>query len=167
MAIEGSVPAEGAIVPHLVVSDAAAAAEFYERAFAAEILYRSPSPSGQGEHIHLKVWSALIQISTEEADYRRSKLQGPLLASPDTLHGSTCLFQVRVPDVDTAYERAIHHGGLPAMPPTDMFWGDRYGWIRDPFGQMWALCTIKEVLTARQAEERPRNFAAEMKGQQP
>ena len=106
MAIEGSVPTEGAIVPHLVVSDAAAAANFYQRAFAAEILYRSPSPTGAGEHFHLKVWSALIQISTEEADYRRSKLQGPLLASPETLEASTCVFQVRVPDADAAYERA-------------------------------------------------------------
>jgi uncharacterized glyoxalase superfamily protein PhnB len=165
MAVEGSVPAEGAIVPHLVVSDAAAAAEFYERAFAAEILYRSPSPSGHGEHIHLRVWSALIQVSTEEANYRESKLQGPLLASPETLNGSTCIFQVRVPDVDKAYERAINHGALPALPPTDMFWGDRYGWVSDPFGQMWALCTVKEVLTANQVERNLKGFAAEMKGQ--
>jgi PhnB protein len=166
MAIEGSVPAVGAIVPHLVVSDAAAAVEFYERAFAAEVLYRSPSPSGHGEHIHLKVWSALIQVSTEEAEYRRSKLQGPLLASPETLQGSACVFQVRVPDVDTAYERAIKYGGLPAMPPTDMFWGDRYGWICDPFGHMWALSEVKEVLTPEQAAERLRNFSAQFKGQQ-
>ena len=52
------------------------------------------------------------------------------------------------------------------MPPTDMFWGDRYGWIRDPFGQVWALCTVQEVLTPEQAEERIRGFAAGMKGQQ-
>lgn len=166
MAIEGSVPTEGSIVPHLVVSDAAAALEFYERAFAAKVLYRSPSPTGRGEHIHLKVWSALIQVSTEEADYRRSKLQGPLLASPETLQGSTCVFQVRVPDVDAAYERAIDQGALPALPPTDMFWGDRYGWIRDPFGHMWALSTVKEVLTAGQVEERLRSFSAQMGGQQ-
>ena len=166
MAIKGSVPAEGAIVPHLVVSDAAAAAEFYERAFSAKVLYRSPSPSGQGEHIHLKVWSALIQISTEEVDYRRSKLQGPLLASPSTLQASTCVFQVRVPDVDKAYERAINQGGLPAMPPTDMFWGDRYGWIRDPFGHMWALSTVKEVLTPEEAEQRLQRFVVPREGSQ-
>jgi PhnB protein len=122
MAIEGSVPEIGAIVPHLVVSDAAAAAEFYEQAFGGEVLYRSPSPSGEGEHIHMRVWSALIQISTEEPEYRRNRLQGSLLASPETLQGSTCVFQVSVPDVDSAFERAVHHGGLPAMPPSDMFW---------------------------------------------
>jgi hypothetical protein len=89
MAIEGSVPTNGVIVPHLVVSDAGAAAEFYERAFGATILYRSPSPSGHGEHIHLRVWSALIQVSTEEPEYRRSKLQGSFLASPETLQATT------------------------------------------------------------------------------
>ncbi len=166
MAIKGSVPADGAIVPHLVVSDAAAAAEFYERAFGAEVLYRSPSPNGNGEHIHLKVWSALVQVSTEEPAYRRSTLQGPLLASPESLHGSTCVFQVRVPDVDAAYDRAVNHGGLPALPSTDMFWGDRYGWIRDPFGHMWALSTVKEILSPEQAAERLQDFAAQMKGQQ-
>jgi uncharacterized glyoxalase superfamily protein PhnB len=165
MAIEGSVPQDGVIVPHLVVSDAGSAAEFYERAFGAKVLYRSPSPSGHGEHIHMRVWSSLIQVSTEEPEYRRSRLQGSFLASPETLQGSSCVFQVRVDDVDSAFERAIHHGGLPAMPPTEMFWGDRYGWIRDPFGHVWALCTVKEVLTPEQAEERMRGFAAGWKRQ--
>ena len=59
MAVEGSVPREGVIVPHLV-ADAAIAVDFYQRAFDAELLYRSPSLSGLGEHIHLKLWSSLV-----------------------------------------------------------------------------------------------------------
>ena len=55
MAVEGSVPPEGVIVPHLVVANASAATGFYQDAFGAEVLYRSPSPSGEGEHIHLKI----------------------------------------------------------------------------------------------------------------
>src|ERR1700761_8753754 len=66
MAVEGSVPLPGIIVPHLVVRDAAEAVEFYIEAFRAKVLYRSPSPSGIGEHVHLKVWNSLIQVSTEE-----------------------------------------------------------------------------------------------------
>ena len=159
MAVEGSVPQQGVIVPHLVVADAALALEFYMRAFGAEVLYRSPSPSGNGEHIHLKVWSSLVQVSTEEPEQQRSRMEGGFLASPETLNGSTCVFQVGVPDVDEAYRRAVDHGAVPALPPMDMFWGDRYGWVRDPSGHMWALCTVREILTPEQVSERLRGFA--------
>jgi len=165
MAVEGSVPAPGVIVPHLVVRDATKAVGFYARAFGAKVLYRSPSPSGAGEHIHVKIWDSQVQISTEEPIHRREKLEGALLASPETLSGSTCVFQIGVPDVDSAFKQAVDHGAVPVLPPTDMFWGDRYGWIRDPFGHVWAFSIVKEVLTPEQIEGRLRGFAAQMKGQ--
>jgi PhnB protein len=165
MAAEGSVPAPGVIVPHLVVRDAAAAVDFYERAFAAAVLFRSPSPSGNGEHIHLKIWNSLIQVSTEEPRQRGEKAEGALLASPETLAGSTCVFQIGVADVDDAFKRAVDQGAVPVLPPTDMFWGDRYSWISDPFGHVWALSQVKEVLSRQEIEERLRGFAAQMKGQ--
>jgi PhnB protein len=164
MAVKGSVPSPGVIVPHLVVRNAAEAVDFYTRAFSAKVLYRSPSPSGVGEHIHIKIWNSLIQVSTEEPAQRGEKAEGALLASPETLSGSTCVFQVGVQDVDSAYRRAVDEGASPAWPPTDMFWGDRYGWVRDPFGHMWALCTVKEVLTPEEVELRMRSFTAQMKG---
>jgi uncharacterized glyoxalase superfamily protein PhnB len=165
MAVKGSVPLPGVIVPHLVVRDAAEAVGFYRRAFAATVLYRSPSPSGAGEHIHLKIWSSLIQVSTEEPAQKRDRIEGALLASPETLAGSTCVFQVGVDNVDEAYKHAVDEGASPAWPPTDMFWGDRYGWVRDPFGHVWALVTVKEVLTPAEIEQRLKGFAAQMKGQ--
>lgn len=165
MAVEGSVPKAGVIVPHLVVRDAAEALAFYKAAFGAQLLYRSPSPSGVGEHIHIKVWDSILQLSTEEPAQRREKVEGALLASPQTLSGSTCVFQVGVDDVDAAFQRAVDHGAIPAVPPTDMFWGDRYGWVRDPFGHMWALSKVNEVLTPKEVHERMRGFAAQMKGQ--
>jgi PhnB protein len=165
MAIRGSVPTPGIIVPHLVVRDAAEAASFYTRAFAAEVLYRSASPSGVGEHIHLKISDSLLQVSTEEPCQRGEKMEGALLGSPETLSGSTCVFQIRVPNVDSAFKRAVDHGAVPAVPPSDMFWGDRYGWVRDPFGHVWALSQVNEVLTQEEVEVRLRGFAAKMKGQ--
>jgi PhnB protein len=165
MAVRGSVPTAGIIVPHLVVRDAAEAVSFYTRAFAAQVLYRSPSPSGVGEHIHLKIWDSLVQLSTEEPAQRGEKMEGALLASPETLSGSTCVFQIGVADVDSAFKRAVDHGAVPALPPTDMFWGDRYGWVRDPFGHVWALSKVNEVLTQEEVEQRWRGFAAQMKGQ--
>jgi PhnB protein len=165
MAVRGSVPKPGVIVPHLVVRDAAEAVSFYAQAFGAEVLYRSPSPTGAGEHIHLKIWDSLVQVSTEEPSQRREKMEGSLLASPETLSGSTCVFQVGVSDVDSAFKRAVDHGAVPALPPTDMFWGDRYGWVRDPFGHVWALSKVNEVLSQEEVEQRLRGFVAQMKGQ--
>ena len=164
MAVKGSVPGLGLIVPHLVVRDAEEALAFYQRAFGAEVLYRSPSPSGVGEHIHLKMWDSLIQVSTEEPAQRQRRVEGALLASPETLSGSTCVFQIRVEDVDKTYRRAIDEGASPALPPADMFWGDRYGWIRDPFGHVWALSTVHEVLTPEEVNQRMQDFIAQLKG---
>lgn len=159
MAVKGSAPHLGVVVPHLVVRDAQEAVEFYMRAFSAEVLYRSPSPSRDGEHVHLKIWSSLVYLSTEEPGYRERKMEGAFLAAPDTLGGSTCLFQIAVPDVDAAYQRAVDNGAVPAMAPTNMFWGDRYGWVRDPFGHIWSLCTIQEVLTPDEVETRMRRLS--------
>ncbi len=159
MAVKGSVPARGVIVPHLVVRHAAEAVAFYEAAFSAAVLYRSPSPSGAGEHVHLKIWDSLVQVSTEEPAQRGERAEGALLASPETLAGSTCVFQVAVPNVDEAYKRAVDRGASPALPPTDMFWGDRYGWVRDPFGHVWALTEVKEELTLEEVTERMRRLA--------
>lgn len=166
MAVKGSVPHIGVIVPHLVVRDAAEAVEFYSRAFSATVLYRSPSPSGNGEHIHLRIWNSLVQVSSEEPKQRREKAEGALLASPETLSGSTCVFQAGVADVNEAFKRAVDEGGVPVLPPTDMFWGDRYSWIRDPFGHMWALSQVQEVLSEEEIQNRMSGFAAQMKGPQ-
>jgi uncharacterized glyoxalase superfamily protein PhnB len=146
------------------VRDAAEALDFYRRAFDAAVLYRSPSPSGNGEHIHIKLWDSLVQLSTEESAQRGERVEGALLASPETLAGSTCVFQIGVPDVDAAYKRAVDEGASPALPPTDMFWGDRYGWVRDPFGHVWAFATVNEVLTPEEIDARMRNFIGQMEG---
>jgi PhnB protein len=152
MAVKGSVPTAGIIVPHLVVRSCAEAVDFYIRAFSARVLYRSQSPSGKGEHFHLRIWSSLVQISSEMPNQEQRSTNS--LASPETLGASTCVFQIGVADVDVAYQRAVESGAIPALPPTDMFWGDRYAWVRDPFGHMWALCTTREVLTSEQVAER-------------
>jgi PhnB protein len=165
MAVRGSVPKPGVIVPHLVVRDAAEAVLFYSQAFGAEVLYRSPSPSGVGEHVHLKIWDSLVQVSTEEGAQRRERVEGALLASPETLSGSTCVFQIGVADVDSAFRRAVDHGAAPALPPADMFWGDRYGWIRDPFGHVWALSKVNSVLTQEEVAQRMQEFSAQAKEQ--
>jgi len=166
MAVNGSVPVFGQIVPHLVVRDTEEALSFYQRVFKAELVYRSLPTSSMGEHLHLKMWGSLVQISTEEPGQRKGRIEGALLASPETLSGSTCLFQVRVEDVDAIFRNAVDEGASPAWPPTDMFWGDRYGWIRDPFGHIWAFSAVKEILSPEEVGFRLRRFAEELKGRE-
>jgi PhnB protein len=158
MAVKGSEPPVGVVIPHLVVDDADRAVHFYQRAFGANELYRAPSPSGAGVHVHLRIWNSLIWLSTEEPEQASKKMEFSALASPDTLGGSTCLFQICVEDADAVYSRAVDAGACPIMPLMNMFWGDRYGWVRDPYGHQWAIATIKEVLTPDEIRTRMLSF---------
>lgn len=155
MAIQGSEPSLGVIVPCLVVANVDEAVRFYQKAFDAVELYRSPCAEGIGLHVHLRIWSSLVYLTQEEPKVRAERVEYSMLASPGTLGGSTCIFQVRVPDADEVFERAVRSGAAPSMPPTDMFWGDRYGLVQDPFGIMWAITSVQEVLT-------PGNVAARL-----
>lgn len=147
MAVKGSEPCPGVIVPCLVVTNVEAAVRFYQQAFGAIELYRSPCAGGVGLHVNLRIWDSLVCLSQEEPRVRAERVEYSMLASPGTLGGSTCIFQVRVPDADEAFEKAVRSGAAPTMPPTGMFWGDRYSLVQDPFGYMWAITTVQEVLS--------------------
>jgi PhnB protein len=161
VAIQGSEPQFGVLVPHLVVADVDEAVHFYKAAFEAVELYRSPSPSGAGQHVHLNVYRSLVFLSTEEPAERVNRVDVSHLAAPETLGGSTCVFQVRVEDVDAVYERSIGAGATPVLSPTDMFWGDRYAWVRDPSGHVWALCTVQHVLSQAEVASRMQGAQAD------
>ena len=146
MAVQGSEPSRGVIVPCLVVLDVDEAVRFYQSAFGAVELYRSPCAGRVGMHVDLRIWDSLVCVTQEEPRVRANRLEYSMLASPATLGGSTCIFQVRVDNADEAFDQAVRSGGVPALPPTDMFWGDRYSLIQDPFGYMWAITTVQAVL---------------------
>jgi PhnB protein len=147
MAVRGSEPSLGTIVPCLVVADVDEALRFYADAFGAVELYRSPCEGGVGLHVNLRIWDSLVCLAQEEPGVRKERAEFSMLASPGTLGGSTCIFQVRVADADQAFERAVRSGAAPALPPSEMFWGDRYSLVQDPFGYMWAIVAVQEVLT--------------------
>jgi PhnB protein len=150
--IQGSEWTTGVIVPHLAVRDLDAAVEFYKQALGAVELYRSPRTEEFGEYASLRIWNSTVMISADILNDEKPELE--LVASPERLGGTTCVFQVCVPDADAVYERAIESGALPAMPLADMFWGDRYGWVRDPFGYLWAICSVNETISAQECNRR-------------
>ncbi len=128
-------------VPHLVVSDAKAAIAFYIKAFQAEEAFRMTSPDGsQVVHARLLINGGPIMLADDCSEWNNGQARHPLAlgATPVAIH-------VQVADVDAAFARAVAAGATALMPPADMFWGDRYGKLRDPFGHEWSLATTKST----------------------
>lgn len=119
--------------PYLVCRDAAAAIDFYVRAFGAVELGRFAGDDGRILHAELRISDASLMVSDEWPDYGA--------VSPQALNGSPVTLHLYVPDVDAAMARAVAAGATVTMPVADMFWGDRYGKLSDPFGHQWSLAT--------------------------
>lgn len=136
------------ITPHLVVKGASEAIVFYKRAFGAEELGRMPFPGPDGQvkigHAELRIGDSRLFLADE---FPGQGATGPVGGSPVTIH-------LYVTDADTAFERAVAAGATVTMPLADMFWGDRYGQLVDPFGHHWSIAAHLEDLTPEQMQER-------------
>lgn len=129
------------VTPHLVVRDAAAAIEFYKKAFNAEEVLRMPGSGGQGVmHAEIRIGNSMIMMCDEMPQMER-------FVSPAKLNGTTVAICLYVPDCDKAFAQALSAGAKESMPLADMFWGDRYGTVTDPFGHEWEIATHKKDLT--------------------
>ena len=144
------------IIPHLVVDNAAEAIEFYKRAFAAEELMRSPAPDGKRlMHVSLKIPSGVVYLCDDFPEFcgGKARTPGALGASPVTVHQY-------VEDCDAAIEKAAGAGATVSMPAMDMFWGDRYGKVTDPYGHEWSFAThVKDVTPEEMAEASKQAFS--------
>ena len=145
------------VTPYLVFRDTAKAIDFYKRALGAEELHRMEGPGGKIGHAELKIGDSVIFLA-DEFPQANTK-------APQTLGGTTCSLFLYVEDVDTAFQKAVGAGAKTTMPVADMFWGDRYGVLTDPFGHSWGLATHKEDLTPQEIEERAKAFWASMERQ--
>ncbi|HKS72185.1 MAG TPA: VOC family protein [Terriglobales bacterium] len=147
------------VTPSLVVQNAAKAIEFYKKALGAEELMRMPTPDGKIGHAELKIGDSIIFISDEFPNMGVTK-------SPQTLGGCTGTLNLYVEDVDSVFQRAVNAGGKTAMPVADMFWGDRYGLLTDPFGHTWGIATHKADLSPQDIDRRAKEFYTNMAQQQ-
>jgi uncharacterized glyoxalase superfamily protein PhnB len=126
---DGPAPVKGGLVPYLTVAGAMKAAEFYVRAFEAEIVTAMPvDDQGRTMHVHLHVNGASLMLGDAFPEHGHS-LQPP----------QAFALMLMVDDIDGRYAHAVAAGATAVMPPADMFWGDRYGQLRDPFGVLWAM----------------------------
>ena len=121
--------------PYLVVSDAAAAIDFYKSAFGAVELVRHPAPgTDKLMHAHLVVHGGHLMLSD---DFSQS--MGGKSEKPEALGGSPVTFHIHTDDADAVWEKAVAAGAEITMPIANQFWGDRYGQLRDPFGHKWSI----------------------------
>jgi PhnB protein len=142
------------VTPALTVRNAAEAITFYKEALGAEELVRMSGPDGKITHAELKIGDSIIFLGDEIPNMGNK--------SPQTLGGNSGSLFLYVEDVDQFYQRAVHAGAKSTMPPTDMFWGDRYGTFIDPYGQSWGVGTHVEDLTGEETAERAKEFYAQM-----
>jgi PhnB protein len=135
------------VTPYITVKGAARAIDFYKRAFGAQEIERMMDPEGKlVMHAEIRIGDSVVMISDEFP-------QGSCV-SPQTLGGSAVSLFLYVADVDAAFKRAVDAGARSGMAPTDMFWGDRFGKLTDPFGHEWAMATHKEDLSAEEIKKR-------------
>ena len=162
MSIKGGKPNDRRIVAHLMVPNGREVVDFYRRAFVAQSLYVSELPGGRIVHAQLRVEQSVLMM-TEDTLREGHEAPPPMeakLASPKTLGGTTFMLELYVDDVDTAFKRALDAGGKTVVEPQEMFYGDRYGILRDPFGFLWALATVKEELTPDEVNRRAMSLFA-------
>jgi len=130
-----AIDVQPAVSPMLTVSDGAAAIDFYVKAFGAEELGRVPGPDGKKLfHAALRINGALVMLNDDFPEMNDGKS-----ATPEALGGSPVTIHLTVTDVDAKFQQAIDAGATVVMPVDDMFWGDRYGELRDPFGHLWSM----------------------------
>lgn len=123
------------VSPMLTVSDGAAAIDFYVKAFGAEELGRVPGPDGKRlYHAAVRLNGATVMLQDDFPEFNGGKS-----TTPEGLGGSPVTVHLVVTDVDNKFQQAVDAGATVVMPLEDMFWGDRYGVLRDPFGHLWSL----------------------------
>ena len=128
------------IFPHLVVSDAAAALDFYKKALGATELMRMPAEDKKRlMHSEISVNGARIFVMDDFPEYRESHQQGGNWQPPTKLGGTTVTIHLEVKNCDEAVKRARDAGAKVVMEPWDAFWGARYAQIVDPFGHAWSF----------------------------
>jgi PhnB protein len=142
------------VTPYLTVNDAAAAIDFYKKAFGATEMCRYLGPNGRVAHAEVRIAGAVIMLG-EECPVMGSR-------SPTSLGGTASGLLLYVEDVDARFAQALAAGASAKRPLQDQFYGDRSGTLTDPFGHVWTIATHVEDVTP---EECRRRFDAILKAQ--
>lgn len=140
------------VTPHLICARAADAIEFYKKAFGAIELSRMPGPDGKIMHASFRIGDSVIMLNEENPQWGAF--------GPASLKGSPVTIHLYVEDVDAVFEQAVRAGAKATMPVDDMFWGDRYGKVEDPFGHHWSIGTHVRDASVEEMQEAMKQMAS-------
>jgi uncharacterized glyoxalase superfamily protein PhnB len=141
---------------HLAVRGAAQAIEFYKQAFGARELRRHPGPEGKVLHAEMQIGDSRLYLNDEFPDMGS--------CAPPSLGGTPVTLHLWAEDVDALFNQAVRAGAQVLMPVADMFWGDRFGMVQDPFGHRWSLASHIQDLTPEQLDAAGAAAMSEVKG---
>jgi uncharacterized glyoxalase superfamily protein PhnB len=149
-------PGHENLIPHLVCSPCAEAIDFYRRAFGAEELHRISAPDGRRiMHAAIRIGTSLVFLVDDFPEHCGGKSE-----SAQALNGTPVTLHHYVVDCDAAIQRAVSAGATVLMPAADMFWGDRYGAVRDPYGHKWSFAThLRDLAPAEMGAAMKEAFA--------
>jgi uncharacterized glyoxalase superfamily protein PhnB len=144
------------VTPYLVVTNTVKALEFYAQAFGAVMVSRMPGPGGPDTTMHadMRIGDSLVMLNDEFPQWG--------VKSPTSYGGTPVSLHIYVEDADAAFAKAVAAGCTVLTPPSDMFWGDRYCKVTDPFGHVWGIATRKENPTREQLAERTAEMLKKM-----
>jgi PhnB protein len=148
------------LTTNLTIKGADKAIDWYGKIFGAKLLSRMATPDGKAVwHAELRIGDSVLMLNDEDPS------MGAMGPTPEG--GQSASIHFYTENVDGVFKRAVAAGAKQRMPPMDMFWGDRYAQITDPFGHIWSLATHTEDVPADQMEARGREWAAKMASQRP
>jgi PhnB protein len=143
------------VTPYLFCKGAAAAIDYYKKAFGATEVVRMGGPDGQIGHAEIKIGDSMIMLADEFPDMKA--------LSPATIGGTPVLILLYVNDVNATFKRALAAGGKQLQPLEDKFYGDRSGTLIDPFGHMWTVATHTEDVPPEEMQRREEAYRKKMK----
>lgn len=154
MSVQPVPPGYHTLTPYLIVSDCAAALDYYKKAFGATEVMRMPGPGGKIVHAEIKIGDSFIMLADENP--------GRGAKSPRTLGGSPVGLCLYLPNVDAVYAAALAAGGKEVFPLKNQFYGDRSGTLTDPFGHNWTVSTHVEDVSPEEMQRRAEAAMKEM-----
>lgn len=144
------------LTPSFTFKDSQKAIDFYKKAFGAKVLDLMKSPDGKGiMHATMQIGNSIFMMGNEMPGSDCGK-------SAETMGGSPISLYLYVQDADASFKQAVDAGATVNMPMMDMFWGDRAGSLKDPFGYFWMVATHKQDLTEEQIKRGALEFFKEM-----
>lgn len=154
--LAGIPPGYHTITPHLVVRGAKEALEFYKKAFGAQVNFIQERPDGKLMHAEITIGDSFLMLADECALHQGHETG--CVRSPAELGGATASIYLYVKYSDAIFNKAVSNGAMAIMPVSDMFWGDRLGALKDPFGHIWVVATNKEGVSSEQVKQGAKDF---------